>query len=137
MPPLNPFLWHHGVMIDLGTLGGTVGVAAKVTNRGQVVGDSDLEGDSMQHGFSWKDGVLTDIGTLGGHFSTAKWVNESGEVVGYATTKNGLEKAFRWRNGHMKDLGAVDGDLCSVAWSINEAGQIVGIPPHNAISARR
>jgi probable HAF family extracellular repeat protein len=60
-----------------------------------VVGDSDLEGDSTQHGFSWKDGVLTDIGTLGGDFSTAKWVNESGEVVGYATTKNGLKKAFR------------------------------------------
>jgi probable HAF family extracellular repeat protein len=26
----------------------------------------------------------------------------------------------------MRDLGAVDGDLCSAAWSINEAGQIVG-----------
>ena len=26
----------------------------------------------------------------------------------------------------MTDLGAVDSDLCSAAWSINEAGQIVG-----------
>jgi probable HAF family extracellular repeat protein len=62
-------------MIDLGTLSGTFGVPAKVTNRGQVVGDSDREGDlpEDQHGFSWKDGVLTDLGTLGGTFSSAKW----------------------------------------------------------------
>ena len=113
-------------MISLGTLGGTLGIAAKVTNRGQVVGDSDLEGDSTQHGFSWKAGVLTDVGTLGGDFSTAKWVNESGEVVGFASTEAGFIKAFRWKNGRISDLGAVDGDLCSAAWSINEAGQIVG-----------
>jgi probable HAF family extracellular repeat protein len=113
-------------MISLGTLGGTQGVAAKVTNEGQVVGDSDLAGDSTQHGFSWRNGVLSDIGTLGGDLSTAKWVNESGEVVGYSWTADGLPKAFRWKNGHMRDLGAVDNDLCSAAWSINDAGQIVG-----------
>jgi probable HAF family extracellular repeat protein len=127
MPPLDPFLWQQGRMIDLGTLGGTLGVAAKVTNRGQVVGDSDLEGDATQHGFSWENGVLTDLGTLGGTFSTAKWVNEAGEIVGWANTlKDQHFHAFSWKNGRMKDLGTVDGDLCSVAWSINELGQIVG-----------
>jgi len=113
-------------MIDLGTLGGTSGVAARVTNHGQVVGDSDLEGDSTFHGFSWKRGVLTDLGTLGGDFSTAKWVNEAGAVVGFARNEKGLIKAFRWKDGKMRDLGTVDTDDCSAAWSINEAGQIVG-----------
>jgi probable HAF family extracellular repeat protein len=126
LPPLDPFLWSHGVMIDLGTLGGTVGIAAKVTNHGQVVGDSDLNGDSTSHGFSWKRGVLTDLGTLGGNFSTAKWVNEAGEVVGYASNEKELIKAFRWKDGKMQALGTVDTDVCSAAWSINEAGQIVG-----------
>jgi probable HAF family extracellular repeat protein len=100
-------------MISLGTLGGTLGVAAKVTNQRQVVGDSDREGDAPedQHGFSWKDGVLTDLGTLGGTFSTAKWVNEAGEVVGFASTESGLKKAFRWKIGQISDLGAVDSDL--------------------------
>lgn len=125
-PPLDPFLWSHGVMIDLGTLGGPFGLAAKVTNHGQVVGDSDLEEDVTQHGFSWRDGILTDIGTLGGAFSTAKWVNEAGEVVGYASNEKGQNRAFRWKNGKMHDLGTVDTDVCSAAWSINEAGQIVG-----------
>jgi probable HAF family extracellular repeat protein len=126
IPPLEPFLWHDGVMISLGTLGGNFGVAAKVTNQGQVVGYSDLEGDSTQHGFSWRAGVLTDVGTLGGDFSTANWVNESGEVVGYASNAGGFVKAFRWKEGKIRDLGAVDSDLCSAAWSTNEAGQIVG-----------
>lgn len=126
IPPLEPFLWHDGAMISLGTLGGTLGIAAKITHQGQVVGDSDLEGDSTQHGFSWKDGVLTDVGTLGGDFSTAKWVNESGEVVGYASTNSGLVKGFHWKDGHMRNLGTVENDLCSAAWSINEAAQIVG-----------
>jgi probable HAF family extracellular repeat protein len=96
------------------------------TDQGQVVGDSDLEGDVTQHGFSWKNGVLTDLGTLGEDFSTATWVNEAGEVVGFASTESGFRKAFRWRKGRMEDLGTVDGDLCSAAWSINERGQIVG-----------
>jgi probable HAF family extracellular repeat protein len=128
IPPLEPFLWQDGVMTSLGTLGGTQGVAAKATNQGQVVGDSDREGDVAveQHGFSWRGGVLTDLGTLGGTFSTAKWVNESGEVVGFASTAEGTFRAFRWKNGHMRNLGSIENDLCSVAWSINEAGQIVG-----------
>jgi probable HAF family extracellular repeat protein len=53
-------------MIDLGTLGGTCGLAAVVNNRGQVVGQSDLVGDLTAHPFLWDQGVLTDLGTLGG-----------------------------------------------------------------------
>jgi probable HAF family extracellular repeat protein len=53
-------------------------------------------------------------------------VNEAGEVVGYASNEKGLIKAFRWKDGKMRDLGTVDTDVCSAAWSINEAGQIVG-----------
>jgi probable HAF family extracellular repeat protein len=56
-------------MLDLGTLGGTLGVANKENNRGQVVGSSDLEGD-LRPGDSFlsQNGVLADLGALGGNW---------------------------------------------------------------------
>jgi uncharacterized membrane protein len=50
-PTLDPFFWEDGRMIDLGTLGGNFGVADWMNNRGQVVGGSDLKGDTTGHPF--------------------------------------------------------------------------------------
>jgi probable HAF family extracellular repeat protein len=66
IPTFDPFLWDKGRMIDLGTFGGTMGMATGINNRGQVLGYSSLPGDVNFHGFLWDHGALTDIGTLGG-----------------------------------------------------------------------
>jgi len=126
-PTLDPFLWKHGTMADLGTLGGTYGFATALNNRGQVAGQSNLAGDQTAHPFLWDRGKLTDLGTLGGTFGTATWMNNAGEVVGGATTR--ADKAFHaffWRGGKMTDLGTVNGDTCSVAHFMNSRGQVVG-----------
>ena len=52
-------------MVDIGTLGGVLGFASWLNNRGQVVGQSDLAGDLTHHQFTWPRGVLTDIATSG------------------------------------------------------------------------
>ncbi len=60
VPTLDPFLWRNGVMIDLGTLGGTFGSAQAANNHGQVIGGSNLAGDVLSHAFFWDRGVMTD-----------------------------------------------------------------------------
>jgi len=127
LPTLDPFLWEHGRMLDLGTLGGTLGFAFIINNQGQVAGQSNLAGDVDAHAFLWERGTLTDLGTLGGTFSTPIWLNEAGDVVGGAfTPMDQLFHAFLWRNGVIRDLGTLEGDCSSVALALNSEGQIVG-----------
>jgi probable HAF family extracellular repeat protein len=127
LPTLDPFLWENGRMLDLGTLGGTLGFAVIINNQGQVAGQSDLAGDVDAHAFLWERGTLTDLGTLGGTFSTPIWLNDAGEVAGFATTPGDqIFHASVWRNGVITDLGTLEGDCFSVALALNSAGQIVG-----------
>jgi probable HAF family extracellular repeat protein len=133
MPTVDPFLWDHGTMIDLGTLGGTLGGPGNqgnvaLNNRGQVIGTSNLAGDQVTHAFLWQEGVLTDLGTFGGDNSFPLWINDAGEIVGEADLAGSeithLHHAFLWRNGVMTDLGTLGST--SHAEAINSAGQVVG-----------
>jgi probable HAF family extracellular repeat protein len=129
VPPQNPFLWDRGKIIDLGTLGGNCGLVLDLNNRGQVVGQSDLAGNSTAHAFLWdpeRRHHLKDLGTLGGSFAAATWLNDAREIVGVAATSDESLHAFFWKNRVMKDLGTVKGDGCSVAYHINARGEVVG-----------
>jgi probable HAF family extracellular repeat protein len=127
LPTLDPFLWENGTMLDLGTLGGTLGCAGLVNDQGQVIGGSNLAGDIFTHGFLWARGALTDLGTLGGDNSFANGINDVGEVVGKADLPSSLtHDAFLWKDGVMTDLGTQDGDPCSNALHVSATGQIVG-----------
>jgi probable HAF family extracellular repeat protein len=115
-------------MLDLGTLGGTNGSPSALNNRGQVVGDSNLAGDSTHHPFLWDHGQLTDLGTLGGDNGDANALNDAGEVVGDAfLSDNQTVHAVLWKHGAIADLGTLEGDTDSVANSINSKAQVVGI----------
>lgn len=127
IPTLDPFLWERGRMIDLGTLGGTIGFSYYLNEKGQVAGTSNLAGDLVFHPFLWSRGVLTDLGTLGGSTGQPNWLNDSGAVVGRADLPGDqIHHGYRWGNGLMTDLGTVGTDPCSVANTINSRGQIVG-----------
>ena len=127
-PTQHPFLWQHGKMLDLGTLGGTLGFPTGINKRGQVVGQMNVAGDLSFHPFLWDRGSLIDLGTLGGDSGLASWVNDAGEVLGIGYLPgNQTWHAFIWKNGVMTDLGTPDGDPCSDASVINSHGQAVGI----------
>jgi probable HAF family extracellular repeat protein len=124
------FLYDAGVMTDLGTLGGTASEAWGINKSGHVAGTAAISGDAAAHAFLSKkiDGIMTmtDLHTLGGAWSWAYDINDSDQVVGesrYSTAA--ISHAFLYDNGVMTDLTpSLNGD--SKAWSINNAGQIVG-----------
>lgn len=127
VPTVAPFLWKNGKIRNLGSFGGTFGVAADINNRGQIIGFSDLPGDLESHPYLWAGGKMKDLGVLGGTFGLAVWLNDDGVVVGGSTTRdNEAFHAFRWKKGKMTDLGTLPGDICSDGDIVNSSGQIVG-----------
>jgi probable HAF family extracellular repeat protein len=128
LPTVDPFLWNGKKLVDLGTLGGTLGLALSINNLGQVVGNSNLPGDLAHHPFIWpKHRHMNDLGTFGGSNGEAANVNDDGDVAGSADFPGDqIHHAALWRDGGMTDLGTVAGDPCSRALSINSRGQIVG-----------
>jgi len=134
-PGCHPFLWEHGVLRDLGTLGGDNGTAVWINDAGEVVGDADVPGSQTHHAFLWRKGVMTDLGTLGDD-SHATAVNSKGQVVGYFFVSGRTEPPFRhpfiWeKGGSMVDLNSLipanSGLELVDADNINERGEIVGV----------
>jgi probable HAF family extracellular repeat protein len=130
VPTQDPFLWEQGTMVDLGTLGGTCGYANALNERGQVVGQSSLEGNLVYHPFLWdkhNSPPLTDLGTFGGDNGWASWINDAGEIVVSADFPGDvIHHAGLWHQGVLTDLGTVGSDPCSRGFAINSKGQIVG-----------
>jgi probable HAF family extracellular repeat protein len=125
---LYSFSWENGVMTDMGTLGGHCATPYSLNNRGQVVGQSNLTGDTLSHPFLWQPGKkMKDLGTLGGTYGFAAWLNDAGTVVGDATNEGDQALlGFFWEKGTITNLGALPGNACSAADAINSRGQIVG-----------
>jgi probable HAF family extracellular repeat protein len=128
VPTQDPFLWENGRMVDLGTLGGTMGSPSSINNLGQVTGESNLAGDQTYQPFLWDRGVITNLGGLGGSYGTGNWINDAGDVVGYSgTAGDAAFHGFLYHRGTMTDLGTLAGDFSSKAFAINAVGQIVGV----------
>lgn len=131
VPTIDPFLWEKGKMIDLGTLGGTIGNVLGFNNRSEVVGTSNLAGDLIARPFLWtrKNG-MQDLGTLGGDTGVVNWINDASDIVGKTDLPGSLSPqehhAVLWRHGHQIDLGAFPEDTSSNAYYVNSRGQVVG-----------
>ncbi len=79
---------HYAVQ-TLRSLGGTYATAQQMSDSGLVSGDSNLSGDTIEHGVVWRhDGSIIDLGTLGGPSSAVGQVNEQGLIVGVSETAN-------------------------------------------------
>jgi probable HAF family extracellular repeat protein len=140
------------VVKDLGTLGGTGSVAEGISDRGWVVGDANLPGDTAVHATLWREGIVTDLGTLvGGVNSQEQWPvkDNQGLIVGSSETfatdpfnedfcgfdansggsvpPTGLIcLGFLWQDGEMTALPTLGGNNAQ-AWGVNNQGQVVGM----------
>ena len=128
---------YPGQINTLAPLPGDISAwAIGINNYGQVVGVSGKcvspnfnapGATTPQHAVIWEHGKATDLGNLGG-FSAFPWaINSKGQVVGQSwKTGNNTIDAFLWQYGVMTDLGVVSGDFASLAFSLNDWGQVVG-----------
>ena len=130
---IHALLWQNGSVTDLGNLGGVLNnLANAINDRGQVVGGSDLPGDTTGHAFLWtKHNGMQDLGTLPGDFSSfANGINNEGQVVGQSCDISGNCRAFLWQNGVMTDINTLittGSSLYLVSGNdINDGGAIVG-----------
>jgi probable HAF family extracellular repeat protein len=126
-------LWDNGSATDLGNLGGMMNNSATaINNRSEVVGSSDLSGDTSAHAFLWtKAAGIQDIGALGADVNAAAiWINNNSQVSGGSCDDMGNCRAFVWQNKVMTDLNTLipsDSPFYLLfACSINDAGEMVG-----------
>ena len=127
------YTWSKARMTDfkkyrVGTLGGVDTTITDVSDRGTVVGYSEISGTGMdggnEHAFLWKKKKMVDLGTLGGRGSKAFSVNNQDEVVGCSQIKKEDKNCypFVWRKGKLRQLGSGRGS----AHDVNDSGFIVG-----------
>jgi len=136
--PVHALLWEKGKAIDLGNLGGQTGqaggnIAFGINNQGEVVGNSDLPGDTTFHAFLWtRTTRMQDLGTLSGDVASLSIsINDAGTIVGASLDASFNPRAFLWEKGMMTDLNTlIAGDsplYLLTGCSINSRGEITGL----------
>ena len=133
----RPFLWRHGHMSALPTVGGNNGQANAINNRGQIAGfaetavpDSTCPASSPSKTDSpvrWEDGQAHALPTvIGDPDGQAQGINERGQVVGYSGNCTTALHAMLWEDGIAIPLPGLGPERSNIAWAINNRGQIVG-----------
>jgi probable HAF family extracellular repeat protein len=135
---IRAFIWRakEGMTQLASPAGSTEDWAWAVNDAGQAVGYSMLP---SQNAILWLKGVAYNLGTLAGGngASVAYGINRIGQVVGVSSIAGPFgpqgQHAMVWTphspngtTGIMHDLGVLDPAGSSRAYSVNDAGQVVG-----------
>jgi probable HAF family extracellular repeat protein len=120
----HAFVWDPAAGLqDIGTLGGSVGIAWSINDAGTVVGYSRDAGGALR-AFEWT--LMTGIQAIGplpfGSESVARQINQSGQTVVTALAYPDYG-VLLWQNGAAVDIGA---PAYSYGAGINDYGQVVG-----------
>jgi len=141
--------WEHGVIHDVGTLGGLNAEAGGRSAGGQLAILSETASpDPLGENFCgfgtglvcaaavWSHGVVRQLPTLGGTNAAAFQNNSAGAIVGVA--EDGVAdascvppqrtrfQAVIWWRGKVHELPPLPGDEVGAALRINDRGQAVG-----------
>jgi probable HAF family extracellular repeat protein len=128
------------------------GIVFAINDNGQAVGATGectgflINGDLTYlhglHAVLWDaDGAPHDLGNpggvAGGGGNTAFSINNRGQVVGHMGRAGGPAQGYLWtKETGIQLLGTLPGDFTSVALSINDTGDIVGISLDPEFKAR-
>jgi probable HAF family extracellular repeat protein len=133
----HPFLWEHGTVRDLGTLGGSFALALWLNNNGEAVGGANTSGDEQFQAARWKNGVITGLKVLDDDCASLAYaVNSRGQAVGQSfNCDTNTLRVVLWENNSVINLNEAippnsSLDLLDV-YNINDRGEIVGrgLPP--------
>lgn len=116
------FLYDHGSITDIGTLGGISSAAQDINLLGYIVGAADPLSGSAQ-AFIYHDNVMKALPSLDLNPSVAVSINNSNQIVGRSGNR-----AVLWMDDQVYDLSQLvpHGWRLMEALDINDAGQIVG-----------
>ena len=130
---MRAFGWKHGVIFDLGTLGGPGAVANAMSETGDVVGMSPTTFVTGPFGFPpvapflWRRGKMLNLGSFGGIFGAANAVNNRGQAAGTSNLRgDAVGHPFLWTHGKMRDLGTLGGSFAT-AELVNDESEVAGI----------
>ena len=133
----HAFLFQDGHLSDLGLNGTTsqaLGVAGGIDRDGWDKDDERRKtrvtgsvGGPDSSAFLYQDHLLRSLGKLpGGRYSIGRAVNRRGEVAGVADNATGMARAFLYKSGNLIDLGAFSDDGPTVAYGLNDFGDVTG-----------
>ncbi len=123
---LHGFLYTNNQMQDIGTTGDVSGQG--INDRGQITGGYyPSTSPATLNAFVYANGQIQNLGTLGGVGSIGFGINNAGQIAGDADTAGGATHAFLYANGKLQDLGTLPGGQASIAYALNNSGEVTGI----------
>lgn len=134
-----------GVMVDLGTLGGTESFPVAINNHGHIAGTSRTANGQFR-AFLHDGNVMRNLGTLGGTSSSAGHITDNGQVCGTATKGDGSSAGwiFGFAGNKLIDLNSLIASTDPLkakitivgAQSCNEFGQVLAVGPDSRFNNR-
>ncbi len=138
-------LWQNGVIVDtLPQPSSAVTTATQLNEQRQFVGFA-TQNSSLGYGVFWSQGTAMKLQPLPGTAASgaaANGINASGDVAGGGTGGGGTTPLYQhagiWRNGLLlRDIGVIPGGNFSMAYDINDAGQVTGTGTAAGTGARQ
>jgi len=139
-------IWQNGIIVDtLPQPSSAVTTATQLNEHRQLVGFANQGGGGIGYGVYWSNGTAVKLQPLPGTAASgaaANGINALGDVAGGGTGGGGTVPLYQhagiWRNGLLfRDIGVIPGGNYSMAYDINDAGQVTGTGTAGGTGARQ